>query len=407
MSPEARKPRSPAELRQLAEASLTRRPSRDLDALAPDEIRHLVHELEIHRVELEIQNQELQEARLANQASEERYRRLYEGAPVGFLTLDPEGVILMANRFASELLKLPRDRLLGRTLSSLVADRSQDRWYLARRALFESGTRDSFDLEFRLDDGRTLEIQIVGAGPTTGGVTLNLALLDVTGLRDAERSLREAANEASLAEQRERRKLASDLHDDAGQLLSLASMKLRALSEATPSEHEEGIRDLTKIVQEVRQRISSLSFQLSPPLLHDVGLVSATQWLAEDLERRYDLSVTVLDGPEPAVDEATGVTLFRSIRELLINVAKHSGSDSARVRIWTGDGRVHVVVEDDGRGFPREGAREGFGLVALRERIRQLGGTVTLGSGAGGQGSRATVSVPRPSDPRPSEGGRS
>ena len=113
--------------------------------------------------------------------------------------------------------------------------------------------------------------------------TLRLAVLDVTDLRSTERALRRAASAASLAEQQERRKLASDLHDDAGQLLSLASLKLRVLGSEAGGESDARIREVEEILAEARRRISSLSFELSPPLLHDVGLVAAAQWLAEDL----------------------------------------------------------------------------------------------------------------------------
>lgn len=94
------------------------------------------------------------------------------------------------------------------------------------------------------------------------------------------------------------------------------------------------------------------------------------------------------------MDEATRVTLFRAIRELLINVTKHAGVQTARVQIWREGERVRVAVEDGGVGFGREPGRGGFGLLALRERIGQLSGTLTIGSGPNGTGSRVVVSVP-------------
>jgi signal transduction histidine kinase len=216
----------------------------------------------------------------------------------------------------------------------------------------------------------------------------------VTELRGAERALRRAASEASLAEQRERRKLASDLHDDAGQLLSLASLKLRALADALTGEEDGQFRELAEILAEARRRIASLSFQLSPPLLHDVGLVAATRWLAEDLERRYGIAVKVAESEELALDEAARVTLFRAIRELLINVTRHAGVAEARVRIWSEGILAGAAVEDAGVGFRPDAASDGFGLLALRERLGQLGGTLTIGRGPGGVGSRVVASVP-------------
>lgn len=393
MSAKARNPRRSRTIRELAESKLAGRTVVDLEKLTPEEIRGFVQELEVHRVELEIQNQQLTEAQLAAEESKDRYRQLYESAPIGYLTLDPDGVIVAANLCASELLGLPRARLLGRKLSDFVAKEHQDAWHFVRRALTETRARRSLELSLLLDDGSTLEAQLVGSGRPDAGGRLNLALLDVTDLRAAERALRKAASEASLAEHRERRNLASDLHDGAGQLLSLASLKLRALAEGTSGEHHDRFEEVLQLLAETRRRITSLSFQLSPPLLHDVGLVAATRWLAEDLKRSYGLSVSVTESGEPLLDEAARVTLFRAIRELLINVKKHAGVDRARVRIWCEGPMTRVAVEDPGSGFGPD-AGSGFGLLALRERLGQLGGTLTLGVGRRGSGSRVVVSVP-------------
>jgi PAS domain S-box-containing protein len=404
VSARARKPPRSRSIRQLAESKLAGGAAVDLERLTPDEIRGFVHELEVHRVELEIQNQQLAEAQLAAEESKERYRQLYESAPIGYLTLDPDGAIVTANPCASELLGLPRARLLGRKLSSFVAEGHQDRWHFARRALATSGERRSLELELLLADGTTLDTQLVGSGHPEASGTLSLALLDVTELRGAERALRRAASEASLAEQRERRKLASDLHDDAGQLLSLASIKLRALADAVAGERDGPFRALAEILAEARRRIASLSFQLSPPLLHDVGLVAATRWLADDLERRYGLGVEVAESEELALDEATRVTLFRAIRELLINVTRHAGVAGARVRIWSEGVVVRAAVEDSGVGFRPDAKGGGFGLLALRERLEQLGGALVIGSGPGGAGSRVVASVPIAPRAAPEEG---
>jgi len=382
-------------LRQLAARKIASRGAVDLDALTSNEVRDLVHELEVHKIELEIQNEQLRESQHAADESRERYRRLYDSAPIGFLTLDPDGAIVEANLAASALLKIPRSRLIGRKLSRFVAPWHQDRWHLERRALSD-GKRRSIELEFARSDGSALRAQLVSSGvqgrdPRHG--IIPLALMDITELRDTERALRSAASAAELAEQQERRKLASDLHDDAGQLLSLASIKLRAFGDGLVGEKDAGIREVEEILAEVRQRISSLSFQLSPPLLHDVGLVAAAQWLAEDLERRYGLVVQVADREELELEEVMCIALFRALRELLINVTKHAGVREARVRIWHEAGMARVAVEDAGMGFSPEASRQGFGLLALRERLGQLGGTLDIGS-VMGAGTRVIASVP-------------
>lgn len=406
MSEIAKNPRKKPSIRQLAEKRLAGRAPADLANLTPDEVRRIVHELEVHQVELEIQNQQLEENQREAELSRGRYQHLYESAPIGYLTLDRDGTIVSANLCAADLLTLPRTQLLGRKLSSFVAAAHQDRWHFARRALVESAERRSLELALVLDDGSALDVGLTAAGRMDSDGTINLGMLDMTDLRSSERALRKAAAAVSLAEQHERRKLASDLHDDAGQLISLASIKLRVLANAVGGDWKSDFAELSELLAHARHQITSLSFQMSPPLLHDVGLMAATRWLAEDLEHSYGLAVTVVDGPELPLDEVTRITLFQAIRELLINVKKHSKVDAASVQVWRDGVMVRVAVEDRGIGlgfdrergtFGRPQDRTGFGLLALRERLKNLGGSLEVGSCLDGSGTRIVISMPLPS----------
>lgn len=396
MSPKGRSSSTSPPLRRLAESRVTTKRAVALGDMTPDEIRALVHELEIHKVELEVQNEQLTQTQLTLEQSKERYRRLYETAPIGYLTLNSEAVIVDANLTASVILRQSRSRLIGRKLSRYVAPAHQDRWYLEQRMLAQGTERRSLELDFVMPDGSLLHAQLIGSGALEKGEaagTLRIGLLDVTELRSLARALRAAAAATSFAEERERRALASDLHDDAGQLLTLATLKLRALATALRDRAPDEFRSLEELLAEARRRISSLSFELSPPLLHDVGLVAAAQWLAEQKEKRYGLVVHVAKAKELVLDEVTRVTLFRALRELLVNVAKHAGVGEAHVRIWRGNGMARVSVEDSGVGFDPEARHEGFGLLALRDRVGQMGGSVEIES-AVGSGTCIVVSIP-------------
>jgi signal transduction histidine kinase len=396
MSARRRRASSFRPLRQLAESRMAKKRAVAIDDMTSDEIRVLVHELEIHQVELEIQNEQLNETQLTLGKAKERYRRLYESAPIGYLTLNSEAVITDGNLTASVLLRRPRSRLIGKKLSRFVAPAHQDRWHLERRMLAQGTERRSLELDFVLPDGSALHAQLVASGALEEGDaagTLRLGLLDVTELRSLARALRAAAVATSLAEQRERRALASDLHDDAGQLLTLASLKLRAVVDTLGERAPREVWELEKLLTETRRRVSSLSFELSPPLLHDVGLVAAAEWLAEQKKQNYGLTVQVEKSEELLLDEAVRVTLFRALRELLVNVAKHAQVSEARVRIWHDAESAHVAVEDSGVGFDPETRHQGFGLLALRDRVGQMGGSVRIESGAG-RGTRIVVSLP-------------
>src|SRR5262249_10625124 len=162
-----------------------------------------------------------------------------------------------------------------------------------------------------------------------------------------------------------------DLHDDVGQLLSYGSVKLRELRAAlgNASAAPPDFTALEQLLAQVRARVSSLSFQLSPPVLYDIGLLAAAQWLAEDLERTYGLSVQLDTGAElSGLDEATRITLFRALRELLLNVARHAETSEAFVQIRDQGEEVYVDVRDAGAGFDPHGSAGGFGLPSLRSR---------------------------------------
>jgi PAS domain S-box-containing protein len=369
----------------------------DLGSLTPDELQALVYELEVHKIELKTQNEQLREAQRATSASNERFQRLYDSAPTGYLSLDVDGKIVEANLSIASILKVPRSKLIGSRLSAFVTAPCQDRWHLAQRELIDGRERKDLMLELApAAGGGAIDVQVVCTttdARLAGPREIHLTLIDVTELRRTERALQAAVAAASLAEENERRKLAADLHDDAGQLLSLASLKLHALGDANETERTSRMVDLEDLLVEIRRRVSSLSFQLSPPLLHDVGLVAAVQWLAEDLEISHGLTTRIIEEQELDLDENVRVTFYRAIRELLLNVVKHSGVKEARVRISREGEMVRIAVEDGGVGMPPRAKRYGFGLMALRERLDQLGGSLET-RGSAGAGTTVVVSLP-------------
>ena len=413
MSPGRGMPHPPDSLRAQAERRMAQAARIDLENLTPEQIQSVVYELEVHKLELQLQNEQLREAQRAAEDSDQRFRRLYDSAPIGFLTLDLDGEIAEANLSACQLLRTPRSRLIGGRLSTFVAAHCQDRWYLARRDLHEGRARLDLTLDIVLAEGEAIDVQIVGLSTDARSVEprkIQLALIDVTELRRTERALQAAVAAATMAEERERRKLAADLHDDAGQLLSLASLKLQALADADGAQRGAWLAELESLLREIRRRVSSLSFQLSPPLLHDVGLVAALGWLAENLEESHGLRVRIVEEQELELDENARVTFYRAIRELLLNVVKHAGVKEARVTISKDGDMARVSVEDNGVGVPASSRRSGFGLLALRERVESMGGSLET-RGSSGQGTTVVVRLPalRPKeegddDPHPAGG---
>jgi PAS domain S-box-containing protein len=220
--------------------------------------------------------------------------------------------------------------------------------------------------------------------------------------RRAERDLRSLSGELLIVEERERRQLAQDLHDGLGQTLTLAIMRLGMLEDGVAPREREALAGIEKLLCEAQRASTSLSFRLSPPILYDMGLVPAVQWLCDEVERTYGLEVLLDDDERPkTLDDHMRTVVFRCVRELLINVAKHAGTKSAHVRIRRTADRLRLSVSDGGVGFdPGAAPGGGFGIASIRERLENLGGSLSIES-APGRGTAATIIAPLVRIPAP------
>lgn len=199
--------------------------------------------------------------------------------------------------------------------------------------------------------------------------------------------LRAMASELTLAEERERRRLATDLHDGLGQMLTLANIKLALHRQG--GQAGETLKDVEQIIDKAASAARSMTLHLSHPGLYDLGFAEASEWLAEDIREQYGLQVDLEDDGKPKIiEESVRVILYRCLRELLINAAKYSSAKNATVRIRRKGGLVHIFVADKGKGFDLSfagsaGKREGFGLFSIRERIGYIGGRIQIRTGLG------------------------
>ena len=149
------------------------------------------------------------------------------------------------------------------------------------------------------------------------------------------------------------------------------------------------------LASESVDEVRSITFELSPPVLHDLGLEPAVQWLVENIQTRYEMEVELEDDGQPKpTDEKIRVILFRAIRELLINAAKHAGTCQVRVRLAREEDWLTAIVEDDGVGMARDLALvRGTGLFSIRERLNHVGGDLRIES-ARGRGTKISLRTP-------------
>jgi two-component system CheB/CheR fusion protein len=221
-------------------------------------------------------------------------------------------------------------------------------------------------------------------------------------VRERTVQLRTLTAELALTEERERRVLARDLHDDLGQVLAIIKIKLTSLG---GSERrgvlKEPLQEVETLIDQANRSVRTLMLQLYPPALQTLGIVAALEWLGEEMERLYGLAVRIdKENDLPPLVEPARTTIFRAIRELLINVAKHAKTNIAQINCkLVPDNRISISVTDQGLGFDYQQALSnpandcGFGLISVRERIEFIGGEMNVDS-MPGYGTTITIIFP-------------
>jgi signal transduction histidine kinase len=216
-----------------------------------------------------------------------------------------------------------------------------------------------------------------------------------------ENKLRKLAAELLFTEERERRRLAGDLHDRIGQALALCQIKLGLLTQMNQSSYfEDKIKEVHDGIEQIIQDTRTLTFEVSPPVLYELGLEAAIEWFAEETEKQHHIKVHLaIDVSETLNNETINVFAFRALRELILNVVKHACAKRIEISIRHLTNRLYLQIVDDGVGFdtaalwPHGATDCGFGLFSIQERAESLGGQFSIRS-TPGMGTRAELILP-------------
>jgi two-component system CheB/CheR fusion protein len=218
-------------------------------------------------------------------------------------------------------------------------------------------------------------------------------------LEEQAQRLRSLAGDLASAERRERKRLATLLHDDLQQLLVAAIMRIDSVKDRMPDEHcRAELASVDELLSGSLDRCRHLTSQLRPPALYEEGLAPALRWLAAEMKKLHGLEVAVeTDDVTCALPEDVRALVFEAVRELLFNVVKHAEVEEALVLLDESDGHMEIVVEDHGAGFDPAGMEpqrdNGLGLFSVEERLAALGGSMEIDS-APGEGCRVKLIVP-------------
>ncbi|MCE9637279.1 MAG: PAS domain S-box protein [Planctomycetes bacterium] len=450
----------PTDLRVRAEASVKARKARPAAARTDVETARLVHELEVHKIELEMQNAELQSARDEVESALMRYTDLYEFAPAGYFSIDESGTILEANLAGAALLGTQRPQLVHRQLEQFITPSSRPdfRAFLVR--VFGQANKQICDVSIRREDDVVLwaDFQATCAAALRGDARwCRVSASDITTLKRAaeavlraealairnrelaeeiarrevlENALRESEREQVLllarsrlmqeqlrelshgilhAQESERKRVSRELHDNVAHAAIGINLHLEMLSRESTGKSTARKRKLAEtkaLLAEFVEVVHRFSRELRPTLLDDLGLVAALRSFTKEFAKRTKLTVRFTSEAEAdQLDVAGKTTLYRVAQEALTNVAKHANATRVDIRLQEKRGSICLEVCDDGKAFEVAhvlvaGRQRRLGLLGMRERLEMVGGTFEIESAPGtGTCVRAVVPLPAAADP--------
>ncbi len=372
------------------------------------------------------QKAEAGEAETALRLSEQRFSLLVEGVQdYAIYSLDPQGVITSWNTGARRIKGYTAREIIGQNFSRFYTpeDVKQNLPAKVLQTARDEGHYEGEGWRIRKDGSRFWSNvvvtalrddagNVIGFSKITRDMTERKLLMDriqqhAEELEKAEQSLRRLSGQLLQVQDDERRRLARELHDGAGQILAALNMNLESLQEAikdqiAPSLNHrlgESIRLANQVIKETR----TLSYLLHPPLLDEAGLRDALHWFVGGFIERSGIQTELEISPNFArLPRELEIAIFRIIQESLTNIHRHSGSAKASIRLALDGNQIFLTISDQGKGMPSEATLEepkknrklGVGIAGMRERVLQLGGQFEVAAGNPGTIIKAVFPIP-------------
>jgi PAS domain S-box-containing protein len=369
------------------------------------------------------QEAEAERVRGALSDAQARLTAIVDSAMDAVITVDEAQKIVLFNRAAEQVFGLPREQVLGAPLDRLIPARFRGAHHAHVESFGATGVTsrrmgDVTTLWALRADGSEFPIEAsISQVAEHGRRYYTVILRDITLRKQAEdalkrqqRELRELSAAVLEAREEEKTRIARELHDELGQLLTAVKMDLTWLHDklgAGAPEVTAKVREMGAIVDQTVGAVRRISADLRPLMLDDLGLADAAGWLVEEFAKRSSVRCSYKAPEEDALEEvskAAGTAIYRALQESLTNIARHSGAKNAWVQLAAVDGEVHFEVEDDGRGIaPQDMAKaRSLGLKGMRERLAYLGGSLEISAAPRG-GTRLRGRVPASATPEKRE----
>jgi PAS domain S-box-containing protein len=438
-----------AELYRRAEAQLRKRRknkrSKTGETTSGVDTRRLLHELQVHQVELEMQNAELQESRDRMEVLLAKYADLYDFAPVGYLSLDEQGRILEINLTGAALLGAARSRLINQRLPPFVAPANRPGFLAFLKQVFSGAGKQVFETTLRREDGSSFWANFHG----TASISVSsprkwcrVVVTDLTALKESEEAqrrlealavanrelkqeivrrqsveeslklleqsrsmqeeLRHLSRQALHAQEEERKRLSRELHDVIAQTLTGINIRLATLKKEAGINPEGFARNIAltqKLVEKSVDIVHQFARELRPAVLDDLGLVAALHSFMKSFTARTGVRthLTAFAGVEQ-LDTARRTVFFRIAQEALTNVAHHARASQVELSIEKQPDYICMKIKDDGKSFDMKRVmlargNKRLGLLGMRERLEMVGGSLAVES-APGKGTTIIAQIP-------------
>lgn len=314
-----------------------------------------------------------------------------------------DGVLLDANEAYLNYFGYKREDILGRKDQGLKQMLEQDNFFELISQIHGNDNAQNFEMELTRSSGEACSVLVsVQRVEIEEKEALISSFIDITARVRAERNNQALVYELTMAEQKERQRIAQLLHDDLQQRIYAIQMQLSVLRDAYKQNDQEGQqKTFTELEGWIRDAIAitrNLSLDLSPPILEGEGLKEVIDWLSTQMMEQYGLEVSVqAGGALPDLDRNLQILLFQAVRELLFNVVKHSGVLRAVVTLDHEDNHARISVIDEGEGFDANimlnDWKSAHGFIGVRHRLNLVGCKVTVISEPG-RGTEVTIEVP-------------
>jgi PAS domain S-box-containing protein len=319
-----------------------------------------------------------------------------------------DGAITSWNKGAERLFQYTSQEAVGQHITLIVPDNLLAEEAAILERLWRGERVQHFETVRLRKDGTTVDVSLTisplkdVAGRVVGASSV---ARDITQHKQAKEAVKEKEFSARLLklQDEERRRIARELHDGVGQLLTVMSMNVaeveREKSKLSP-ETARCVEHNARLIEQVSTDIRTMSYLFHPPLLDEMGLNSALKWYVDGFSERSKIAATLeLAEDLDRLPQEYELCLFRIAQECLTNIHRHSGASTARLRLLRSPGEIELEVSDDGKGIDGEakskiasGESTGVGLRGMQERVRQLGGSVEIRSN--GNGTTVTATVP-------------